>query len=67
MFNNVVDRKETFFGHQKNSIFQSPKNRIFAKGLTHAFGQRMQFFFFICFPSLKISVEIIFTDFVKKN
>ena len=26
----------------KNSIFQSPKNRIFPKGLTHAFGQKMQ-------------------------
>ena len=24
MFNNVLDRKETFFG-EKNSIFQSPK------------------------------------------
>ena len=40
MFNNVLDRKETFLAI-KNSIFQSPKNRIFPKGLTHAFGQRM--------------------------
>ena len=40
MFKNVVDRKETFFGH-KNSIFQSPKNSIFPKGLTHAFGQKV--------------------------
>ena len=40
MFNNVLERKETFFAHKK-SIFLSPKNRIFLKGLTHAFGQKM--------------------------
>ena len=40
MFNNVLDRKETFLAI-KTSIFQSPKNRIFPKGLTHAFGQKM--------------------------
>ena len=39
-FNNVVDRKETFFDY-KRKIFQSPKNRIFRKGLTHAFAQQM--------------------------
>ena len=43
MFNNVIDGKETFFAI-KNSIFQSPQNRIFPKGLTNAFGQKMQFF-----------------------
>ena len=42
-FNNVLDRKETFFEY-KNKIFQSPKNRIFPKGLTHAFGQKMPIF-----------------------
>ena len=42
MFNNVLERKETFFGHKK-SIFLSLKNRIFPKGLTHAFGQKMDF------------------------
>ena len=39
-FNNVLDRKETFFDY-KNQNFQSPKNRIFPKELTHAFGQKM--------------------------
>ena len=39
-FNNVADRKETFFKYKKK-IFQSPKNRSFPKGLTHAFGQKM--------------------------
>ena len=41
--NNVLDKKETFFEY-KNKIFQSPKNRIFPKGLTHAFGQKMPIF-----------------------
>ena len=39
-FNNVLDRKETFFEY-KNQIFQSSKNHIFPKGLTHRFGQKM--------------------------
>ena len=39
-FNNVLDRKETFFEY-KNKIIQSPKNRIFPKGVRHAFGQKM--------------------------
>ena len=43
MFNNVPERKETFLA-LKNVIFQSPKNGIFPKGLTHAFGQKMYFF-----------------------
>ena len=43
MINNVQERKEAFCGHKK-SIFLSPKNRIFPKGLTHAFGQKMYFF-----------------------
>ena len=41
--NNVLDRKETFFEY-KNKIFQSPKNGIFPKGLTHAFNQKMPIF-----------------------
>ena len=42
-FNDVLDRKETFFDY-KNKIFQHLKNCIFPKGLTHAFGQKMQNF-----------------------
>ena len=41
--NNVLDKKETFFEY-KNKIFQSPKNRIFPRGLTHAFGKKMPIF-----------------------
>ena len=41
-FNNVLDGKETFFDY-KRKISESPKNRMFPKGLrlTHAFGQKM--------------------------
>ena len=39
-FNNVLDRKQTFLDY-KDKIFQRLKNRIFPKGLTHAFGQKM--------------------------
>ena len=39
-FNNVLDRKETFFKVQKQN-FSKSKNLSFPKGLTHAFGQKM--------------------------
>ena len=56
MFNNVLERKETFFGH-KNVIFQSPKHRIFPKGLNHAFGQKT--YFFLELFSVKIRPKIM--------
>ena len=40
MLNKVCDKKQTFFD-DKDKFFESPKNRIFQKGLTHAFGQKM--------------------------
>ena len=39
-FNDVLDRKETFF-LTRRKIFEGLKNSIFPKGLTHAFGQKM--------------------------
>ena len=47
-FNNVLDRKETFFDYIKKN-FQRLKKRIFPRGLTRAFGQEMEFFIIICF------------------
>ena len=43
-FNDVLDKKNQTFFTIKKKIFQSPKNRIFLKGLTHAFAKKMQFF-----------------------
>ena len=40
MLNKVCDRKQTFFDY-KDNFFQSPKNRIFQKGLTHALAQKI--------------------------
>ena len=43
--NNVLERKKTFLDY-KNKIFHSLKNGIFPKGLIHAFGLKIQFFFY---------------------
>ena len=51
-FNNVLDKKNPLFDHE-SKIFQRLKNRIFPKGLTHTFGQKMHFFFLIRFRSKK--------------
>ena len=40
MLSDFEEKKDTFFGLKKR-IFESQKNRIFSKGLTHAFGQNM--------------------------
>ena len=50
-WSDVLDRKQTFFD-SKNKIFQRLKNRIFPKGLTPAFSQKMEFFSLFVF-SLK--------------
>ena len=39
-FNKVLDRKQTGF-YYKEKNFESSKNRILSKGLTHAFGQKV--------------------------
>ena len=44
----------------KTTIFQSPKNRFFAKGLAHAFSQKMYFSFFLF--SVKIRLQIMFKN-----
>ena len=64
MFNNVLDRKQTFFGHKKFIFFKVLKNRIFPKWLTHTFGQKMHFF--INLFSVKIRVEIMFNNVLDK-
>ena len=37
----TLQSKKKPFGAIKSRIFQSPKNRVFPKGLTHAFDQKM--------------------------
>ena len=56
--------KKTFFDYKRN-ICESPKNRIFPKGLTHAFGQKMPNFFSV--DLVKIRLEKMLNNFVEKQ
>ena len=49
----MLDTKNQTFFTIKKKIFQSPKNRIFPKGLTHAFAQKLQFFSLFVFGQNK--------------
>ena len=55
-FNNVVDRKETFFEY-KNKIFQSPKNHNFPKGFTHAIDKKIQFFLYLFLAKTRLEMR----------
>ena len=46
MFNNVLERKESFFGHKKFSLSKTQKSHFFP-----CFWSKTVIFFFICFPS----------------
>ena len=70
-FNNVLDTKQPFF-HFKNKTFECPKNgifpkgsslknRIFAKGLTHAFGQKIPNFYLFGFGQNKTRKKCLIT------
>ena len=50
--NNVQERKKPFLDY-KNKTFHIPKNCIFPKGLTHAFGQKMRFVSLLVFTKNK--------------
>ena len=56
-------RKKKPFLAIKNIIFQSLKNRIFPKGLTHGFGKKCQFF--LSLDLIKIRLELILSEFPK--
>ena len=63
MLNNVLEKKETFSYYIKN--FESLKNRIFPKGLTHALGQKCQIFLYLDF--VKTRLEIMLNNFGEKK
>ena len=50
--------KKLFFEY-KNKIFQSPKNGIFPKGLTHAIDQKMPVFSLFVFGQNKTRNEVL--------
>ena len=39
-FNNILGRKKTYFDYERKILY-GLKSRLFPKGLTHAFGQKM--------------------------
>ena len=55
--NNVLDTKEPFFDY-KRKISKSPKNPIFPKGLTDAFGQKMPILSFFGFGQNKTKNKV---------
>ena len=55
-FINDLDSKQTFC-YYKEKLFHSPKNRIFPRGLTHAFSQKYHLFLYLF--SVKIRLEIM--------
>ena len=64
--NNALDRKKYLF-YYKDKIFHSLKNRIFPKGLTHAFVKKSAtLLFFYLFP-VKTRREIVLTEFIDKK
>ena len=50
MFNNVLERKETFFGPKKCNLSKSQKSH-FSKGVNPCFWSKNVFFFLSCFRS----------------
>ena len=54
--NNVLDTKKTFFDYKRN-ICESPKNRIFPKGLTHAFGQKIPILSFLVLVKTRLEMR----------
>ena len=48
MLNTFVEKKDIFFAI-KTKFFESLQNRIFSKGLTHTFAQKMPFFSLFAF------------------
>ena len=48
-FNNVLERKETFFGHKNFSLLSTQKSHFF-KGVNPCFWSKTVIFFVIGFP-----------------
>ena len=59
-------RKKKPFLAIKNIIFQSLKKRIFPKGFTHVFGQKIPIFLFRQIL-VKIRLEIMLSDFPQEK
>ena len=65
MFNHVLERKETFFGHKKFNLFKSQKSD-FSKGVNPCFQSKNVVFFLELF-SVKIRLEIMFNNVLERK
>ena len=65
MFNNVLDRKETFFGHKNFNLSKSQKSH-FSKGVNPCFWSKNVVFFLELF-SVKIRLEIMFNNVLERK
>ena len=65
MFNNVLERKETFFGHKKCNLSKSQKSH-FSKGVNPCFWPKNLVFFLELF-SVKIRLEIMFNNVLERK
>ena len=54
--NNILDTKKPFFDYKRN-ICESPKTRIFPKGLTHAFGQKIPILSFLLLVKKRLEIR----------
>ena len=52
MFNNVLDRKQTFYGHKQFNLWESQKSH-FSKGVNPCFWSKTLIFFFLFFRQNK--------------
>ena len=64
MLSDFTEKKKAFFT-LKTEFFQSPKNRIFPKGLTYDLVKKCQFF--LSLDLVKIRLEIMLSDFADKK
>ena len=53
ILNNFVEKEKTFEENFSKKLFKTPKNPIFQKGLTHALGQKMEFFSLFDFGQIR--------------
>ena len=44
MLGDFAEKKETFFGYERQNSSKFKTSHFFSKGLTHAFGQKMPVF-----------------------
>ena len=58
MLIDFVEKQKNVFLTIKTKSFESPKNRIFPKGLTHAIGQKMRIFSLLVFGQNKFGNKV---------